>query len=312
MNKDSLIYVAGHLGLVGSAVLRKLISEGYKNIITRTTTELDLREQIEVNLFFSKNKPEYVFICAGQVGGIMANNTRRGEFIYDNMMIQFNVIHAAHLYKSKKLLGLGSACIYPRKNEGAILENKLLTGELEPTNEPYAISKIAALKMCDAYRHQYGCNFISAMPCNMYGVCDSYDPIKSHVPAALIRKFIVAKRDNTDVTIWGTGTPRREFLYVDDMADACLFLMNNYNESGHVNIGTGVDIELNELAALIADIIGFKGEIVHDTSKPDGMPRRRLDVSKINNMGWSAKIDLREGLKITIENIYKTGKHLEW
>lgn len=312
MNKDSTIYVAGHLGLVGSAVLRKLISEGYENIITRTTTELDLREQIEVNLFFSKNKPEYVFICAGQVGGIMANSTRGAEFIYDNMMIQFNIIHAAHLYKSKKLLALGSACIYPTKSEHDISEDKLLTGELEPTNEPYAISKIAALKMCDAYRHQYGCNFISLMPTNMYGVGDNYNLQKCHVVAALIRKIHEAKKNNIECKIWGDGLSIREFLYSEDAADAILHFMNNYNSNGHINIGTGVGTSISELADIIAEVVGFTNGFVYDTKMPSGMPRRILDVSLANSLGWKAKTELREGLKITIENIYKSGKHLEW
>lgn len=313
MNKDDKIFVAGHRGLVGSAVMRKLISEGYTNIITISHKDLDLRNQQAVNLFFAVFRPSYVYVCAGLVGGIVANNTRRAEFIYDNIMIQTNIIHAAYLYGVKKLLALGSACIYNRYNDGTpITENQLLTGELEPTNEPYAISKIAALKTCDAYRHQYGCNFISALPTNMFGLQDSYDLIKAHVPPALIRKFIVAKRDNTNVTVWGSGKPMREFLFVDDMAEACLLLMQEYNEAGHINIGTGQGVAINELAETISAIIEFKGNIIHDTSRPDGMERRSLDVSKINAMGWYAKTPLIEGLKITIEDIYKNNKHLEW
>lgn len=312
MDKKSKIYVCGHRGLVGSAIMRKLIAEGYSNLITISSNDLDLRNQQAVNLFFSVIKPQFVFVCAGLVGGIVANNTRRAEFIYDNIMIQTNIIHAAYLYKTIKLLALGSACIYPRNSSLAIKEEKLLTGELEPTNEPYAISKIAALKTCDAYRHQYGCNFISAMPTNMYGIGDNYDTIKAHVLPALIRKFIVAKKSNEDIIMWGTGTPRREFMYSDDMADAALFLMDNYDELGHINVGTGVDIQLNELARMIADEIGFKGKIFHDISKPDGMMIRKLDVYKINAMGWKAKTSLAEGLKLTIEDIYATNKYLEW
>lgn len=313
MNKDSRIYVAGHTGLVGSAIVRKLIREGYTEIQCMTSMLLDLTRQVDVEDYFNRVVPEYVIICAGKVGGIMANNTQRAEFIYDNLMIQTNIIDAAYQIGVKKLLALGSACIYPRDNDGLpIEEDRLLTGKLEPTNEPYAISKIAALKTCDAYRDQYGCSFISAMPTNMYGPNDSYDPVKAHVPPALIRKFIVAKRDGTDVTIWGDGTPRREFMYVDDMAEACLLLMQEYDEPGHINVGTGVDIEINELAETIADVIGFDGKILHDTSKPNGMPRRVLDVSKINAMGWKAKTTLREGLKKTIDDIYKTNKHAEW
>lgn len=312
MNKSSKIYISGHTGLVGSAVLRRLTVEGYTNLVTISSKDMDLRDQQAVSLFFAIAKPEYVFLCAGLVGGIVANNTRRAEFIYDNLMIQTNVVHAAYKHGVKKLLALGSACIYPKFSDQPIVEDKLLTGPLEPTNEPYSISKIASIKTCDAYRDQYGCNFISAMPTNLYGPGDHYDPIKSHVLPALLRKFIVAKREKNDVTMWGTGTPRREFMYVDDMADACLFLMNNYDEPGHINIGTGVDIELKELAYMIADMIGFSGNIIHDLSKPDGMMLRRLDVKKINSLGWSAQTSLRYGLKKTIEDIYATNKHLEW
>lgn len=313
MEKHSKIFIAGHTGLVGSALVRKLTEEGYTNLITISSKDLDLRNQQAVNLFFAISKPEYCIIAAGLVGGIVANNTRRAEFIYDNIMIQTNIIHAAYLHGVKKLLALGSACIYNRYNDGTpISEDQLLTGSLEPTNEPYAVSKIAALKTCDAYRFQYGCNFISALPTNMYGRNDSYDLIKAHVPPALIRKFIVAKENNEDVIIWGTGKPRREFLYVDDMAEACLLLMLKYNESGHINIGTGRDTEINELAETIADIIGFKGNIIHDFTKPDGMLRRVLNTSKLSELGWDAKTTISEGLKITIDDIYKTNKHLEW
>lgn len=313
MNRSSKIVVFGHMGLVGSAIMRKLESEQYQKIITITHKELDLRDQQAVNLFFKLTRPEYIFLAAATVGGIYANNTRRAEFIYDNLMIQTNVIHAAYTHGVTKLLALASACIYPRENDGTpITEEQLLTGSLEPTNEPYAVAKIAAVKMCDAYRHQYGCNFVTAMPTNMMGPNDHYDTQKSHVPAALIRNFIISKRYNQDATIWGTGTPRREFLYVDDMAEACLLLMQEYNQAGPVNIGTGKDHSINELAETIADIVGFKGNIKHDLTKPDGMPRRTLDVSKINAMGWTAKTSLREGLEKTIKDIYATKKHLQW
>lgn len=311
LNTDK-IYIAGHTGLVGSAMVRKLQAEGYTNIITISSKDLDLRNQQAVNMFFAITKPQYVIICAGIVGGIMANNTRRAEFIYDNLMIQTNILHAAYLHGTIKLLALGSSCIYPRYSDQPIHESKLLTGELEPTNEPYAISKIASIKTCDAYRHQYGCRFISAMPTNLYGIGDNYDSARSHVLPALVRKIIVAKRENEQVTVWGTGKPLREFLYVDDMADACLFLMLNYDEPGHINIGTGIDIELNELVKEIADAVGFEGEIIHDLSKPDGMMRKRLDVSKINAMGWSSKISLSEGIKLTIDDIITNNKHLNW
>lgn len=312
MKTDSKIVVFGHTGLVGSAVMRRLVADGFTNIINASTRELDLRNQSDVNSYFDHERPKYVFICAGLVGGIFANNTRRAEFIYDNTMIQLNIIHAAHLYGVVKLVALGSACIYPRDSSDAIVEDRLLTGELEPTNEPYAVSKIVALKACDAYRYQYGCNFISLMPTNMYGVGDTYDPLKAHVLPALIRKFVVAKKKNEDVTMWGTGTPRREFMYSDDMADAAMFLMENYDEPGHINVGTGVDISIRELAEMIADAVGFSGEILHDYSKPDGMLKRKLDVSKINGMGWYAKTKLKDGIAATIKDIYLTGKHLSW
>lgn len=312
MNKTDKIYVSGHTGLVGSAVMRKLISEGYTNLVTISSKDLDLRNQQAVNMFFAITKPEYVFICAGVVGGILANGTRKAEFIYDNLMIQSNVIHAAYLHGTTKVLALGSSCIYPRYADQPIPESKLLTGELEPTNESYGISKIAGIKTCDAYRHQYGCRFISAMPTNQYGIGDNYDLNESHVLPALLRKFIVAKRDNTDITVWGTGTPRREFMYADDLAEACLFLMQTYDEAGHVNVGTGIDVELNELVNTVAELIDFRGKIVHDLSKPDGMMKKCLDVSKINAMGWKHKTELIDGLRLTIEDIYKTNKHLNW
>lgn len=313
MNKDSCIAVFGHAGLVGSAIMRKLKAEGFTNLVTETKDRLDLRDQASVENFFDERQIEQVIIAAGLVGGIVANNSRRAEFIYDNTMIQFNIIHTAYQYGIKKLLALGSACIYNRENDGTpIKEDQLMTGKLEPTNEPYAISKIAALKMCDAYRDQYGCNFISAMPCNLYGPGDHYDLQKSHVIPALLRKFITAKKNNDNVTLWGTLTPKREFLFVDDLAEACLFLMENYNDAGHVNIGTGSEIQLSVLANLIASMVDFQGLILKDTSKPDGMPRRVLDVAKINSMGWKAKTSLIDGLRLTINDIYATNKHAEW
>jgi GDP-L-fucose synthase len=305
MNLDSKIYVAGHTGLLGSAIVRMLKASGFNNLILKTSSELNLINQMEVDLFFNEYKPEYVFICAGKVGGINANNTKRAEFIYKNIMIQFNIIHAAYLNKCKKLLAVGSSCIYPRNAPQPIKEEYLLKGELEPTNEPYAISKIAALKMCEAYRQQYGCNFISAMPTNLYGPNDNYDLLNSHVLPAMIKKFHEATiNENEYVTIWGTGKVRREFLYVDDCAGACLFLMENYNDSGHVNIGTGKDIELNELAEMIKSIVGYKGRINHDLSKPDGMAKKLLDVSKINSLGWKAKMTLEEGIRKTYKTFY--------
>lgn len=312
MDKNSKIYIAGATGMVGSAIQRKLILEGYSNIVTISSKDLDLRNQQAVNMFFGIVRPEYVFMAAGLVGGIVANNTRRGEFIYDNTMMQTNVIHASYLHQTKKLLLLGSSCIYPRYNEQPIKETSLLSGELEPTNEPYAIAKIAALKMGEAYNRQYDCQIVAAMPTNLFGVGDNYDEMGSHVIPALLRKFILAKRDNTDVIIWGTGTPRREFLYVDDLADACLFLMDNYNDRQHINVGNGVDIELNELVQVIAELTYFTGKIIHDESKPDGMKRKLLSVEKINNLGWFAKTDLKSGLLKTISDIYKKGIDKKW
>ena len=302
MDTSARIYVAGHRGMVGSALVRKLQKEGYTNLVLRTSKELDLRNQQQVNDFFYAEKPDFVFMAAAKVGGIQANNIYRADFIYDNMMIQNNVIHASYVNKVKKLLFLGSSCIYPKLAPQPLKEEYLLTGELEHTNEPYAIAKIAGIKMCDAYRDQYGCNFISVMPTNLYGPNDNYDLSTSHVLPAMVRKFHEAKlNESKEVVIWGTGTPRREFLHADDLADACLFLMDHYNEGGFVNIGVGEDIEIRELAQLIREIVGYKGGIVQDTSKPDGTPRKLMDVSKLHAMGWKARIPLREG----IAGVYK-------
>lgn len=298
MNKSAKIYIAGHRGMVGSAILRKLKNEGYNNFLFRISSELDLRNQQAVHSFFETEKPDYVFLAAAKVGGIHANNTYRGEFLYDNLMIQNNVIHAAHLSGVKKLMFLGSSCIYPKLADQPLREDYLLTGELEPTNEPYAIAKIAGIKLCDAYRAQYGCNYISVMPTNLYGPNDNYDLKNSHVLPALLRKFHEAKVSGAPtVEIWGTGTPRREFLHVDDLADACYHLMLNYNEQGLVNIGTGEDISIRDLALLIKKVVGFGGELQHDTSKPDGTPRKLLDVSKLAAQGWRAQIDLETGIR---------------
>jgi GDP-L-fucose synthase len=304
MKKESRILVAGHRGMVGSAITRALQSTGYTNLILAGKNQLDLRNQLEVNEFFRREKPDTVFLAAARVGGIYANNTYRAEFIFDNLMIEANVINAAYLYGVGKLLFLGSSCIYPKMAPQPLREDSLLTGELEPTNEPYAIAKIAGIKMCDAYRHQYGCNFISVMPTNLYGPNDNYHPENSHVLPALIRRFHEAKRDGLgEVTIWGTGTPRREFLHVDDLADACIFLMNTFNEPGFVNIGTGTDLSIQELARMIARIVGFEGEITNDLSKPDGTPRKLLDVSKLSAMGWKARIGLEAGIRAVYEEV---------
>ena len=300
MNQSYKIYVPGHTGLLGSAVVRKLREQGYRNILTMPHNNLDLISQDSVDSYFATHQPDYVIICAGKVGGIMANNTQRGDFIYKNTMMQFNILHAAYTYNCKKVMAIGSSCIYPAYADQPISEASLMTGELEPTNEPYAISKIAALKMCEAYRRQYDCNFISAMPTNLYGNNDTYDLFKSHVLPSLIKRFHDAKINNDpSVTIWGTGTVRREFLHADDCAEALIFLMNNYDESGHVNIGTGEDITIQELAVMIKGIVGYEGEILNDTSKPDGMKRKVLNISKINALGWKAKIELDEGIKLT-------------
>lgn len=307
MEKKDKIYVAGHRGMVGSAIVRKLQAEGFENLLLRTSAELDLRSQEAVDTFFKEHKPDYVFLAAAKVGGIVANNTYRADFLYENLMIQNNVIHSAYKHSVTKLLFLGSSCIYPKFAEQPIKEEYLLTGILEPTNEPYAIAKIAGLKMCDAYRSQYGCNFISAMPTNLYGPNDNYDLQNSHVLPALLRKMIVAKRTQQPaVEIWGSGTPRREFLHVDDLADACFFLMQEYDGTDWLNIGVGEDVSIKELAELIKDIVGYEGELQFNTSKPDGTPRKLLDVSKLHSRGWKAKIGLREG----IERVYEEVKSL--
>lgn len=307
MDKKDKIYVAGHRGMVGSAIVRKLQAEGFENLLLRTSAELDLRSQEAVDTFFKEHKPDYVFLAAAKVGGIVANNTYRADFLYENLMIQNNVIHSAYKHSVTKLLFLGSSCIYPKFAEQPIKEEYLLTGTLEPTNEPYAIAKIAGLKMCDAYRSQYGCNFISAMPTNLYGPNDNYDLQNSHVLPALLRKMIVAKRTQQPaVEIWGSGTPRREFLHVDDLADACFFLMQEYDGTDWLNIGVGEDVSIKELAELIKDIVGYAGELQFNTSKPDGTPRKLLDVSKLHSRGWKAKTGLRAG----IERVYEEVKSL--
>ena len=297
MENDSKIYVAGHRGMVGSAIVRKLEEKGFNNIITRSSAELDLRNQQGVKDFFAQEKPAYVFLAAARVGGIMANNSFRADFLYDNLMIQNNVIHAAYENKVAKLLFLGSSCIYPKLAPQPLKEAYLLTGLLEHTNEPYAIAKIAGIKLCDAYRDQYGCNFISVMPTNLYGPNDNYDLKNSHVLPALMRKFHEAKiKGENSVTIWGSGTPRREFLHVSDLADACYFLMQRYNEPGLINVGIGEDITIKDLALLLKEIVGYSGTIEHDLSKPDGTPRKLMDVSRLHALGWEAKIHLREGI----------------
>ena len=303
MEKDSKIYIAGHRGLVGSALVRRLTEPGYMNLIVRTHAELDLTRQTEVEDFFKREHPEYVFLAAAKVGGILANNTYPAEFIYSNIVVQSNVIHSSYLFGVKKVLFLGSSCIYPRDCPQPMKEDYLLSGYLEPTNEPYAIAKIAGIKMCQAYNRQYGANFISVMPTNLYGPNDNFDIQNAHVLPALIRKFHEAKvADQKEVVVWGTGSPRREFLYVDDLADACIFLMNNYNNSPEIiNIGVGKDISIRELALMVKEIVDYNGEIVFDTSKPDGTPRKLLDVSKLSSLGWQAKTGLREGIKRTYQ-----------
>jgi GDP-L-fucose synthase len=301
MEQTAKIYIAGHRGMVGSALERKLRKGGYHNIVTKTSTELDLRNQQAVNDFFEKEKPAYVILAAAKVGGIHANNTYRAEFIYDNLLIEANVIHAAYLNKVTKLLFLGSSCIYPKMAPQALKEDYLLSGYLEPTNQPYAIAKIAGIEMCDSYRAQYGCNFISAMPTNLYGTNDNYHTENSHVLPALIRKIVLAKKNNEpNVTIWGTGTPRREFLHVDDLADACYFLMQKYNEKGIVNIGCGIDVSIKELAMIIAKLEDYTGILNFDNSKPDGTPRKLLNIEKINKLGWNASIKLEKGITQTL------------
>ena len=309
MNKKDKIYIAGHRGMVGSAILRALQAQGYSNFLLRTSGELDLRNQQAVADFFAIEKPDYVFLAAAKVGGIIANNTFRADFIYENLMIQSNVIHQAYVNGVKKLMFLGSSCIYPKLAPQPLKEEYLLTGLLEPTNEPYAIAKIAGIKMCDGYRDQYGCNFISVMPTNLYGPNDNYDLNNSHVLPALLRKFIMAKRKGeASVTIWGTGSPLREFLHADDLAEACLFLMENYNDVGLVNIGIGTDISILDLALLVKKIVGFEGTVLTDPSKPDGTPRKLMDVSKLNGLGWKAKITLENGIRKVFEEI----KNNDW
>ena len=304
MEKSAKIYIAGHRGMVGSAIESKLNAQGYHNIINRTSSELDLRNQDLVNSFFHLDKPDYVILAAAKVGGIHANNTYRAEFIYDNLMIEANIIHASYMNKVKKLLFLGSSCIYPKMAPQPLKEEYLLSGYLESTNQPYAIAKIAGIEMCDSYRAQYGCNFISAMPTNLYGTNDNYHPENSHVLPSLIRRIILAKKnDDPSVVIWGTGTPRREFMHVDDLADACYFLLQNYNEAGHVNIGWGEDVSIKELASIIATEVGYTGTLEFDTTKPDGTPRKLLDTTKINNLGWKPSIKLQEGIRRTIAEV---------
>jgi GDP-L-fucose synthase len=305
MKKSDKIYVAGHKGMAGSAIVRKLKNEGYTNILVATSSNLDLRNQSHVNSFFELNKPDYVILAAAKVGGIMANNKFRAEFIYDNIMIEANVIHAAYKTNVKKLLFLGSSCIYPKYAPQPLKEEYLLSGYLESTNQPYAVAKIAGIELCESYRNQYGCNFISAMPTNLYGTNDNYHPENSHVLPALIRRFIIAKKNNEpSVLIWGTGTPKREFLHVDDLAEACLFLLNNYNSEGLVNIGSGVDVSIKEIADLISEEVQYKGKILFDTSKPDGTPRKLMDTSKINALGWNYSILLKDGIKSTIREVF--------
>jgi GDP-L-fucose synthase len=309
MQKESKIYIAGHRGMVGSAIVRRLQQEGYANLILRTSKELDLRDTLAVKTFFEAEKPEYVFLAAAKVGGIIANKTYKADFIYENLMIQNNVIHQSYKTGVKKLMFLGSSCIYPKLAPQPLKEEYLLTGPLEETNEPYAIAKIAGIKMCDAYRAQYGCNFISVMPTNLYGPNDNYDLTNSHVLPALIRKFHEARENGEkEVIIWGTGTPKREFLHADDLADACFFLMEQYNEHGLINIGTGEDLSIADLANEVKEIVGFKGELIFDTSKPDGTPRKLMDVSKLNALGWKASITLKNGLQM-VYNEYATSLH---
>lgn len=302
MSKDAPVYVAGHAGLVGSAVVARLESAGFTNILTATRAQLDLRDQSEVSHWFKANRPEYVFLVAGTVGGILANSTRPAEFIYDNMMIHGTVVHAAHEFGVRKLLYLGSSCIYPRQASQPITEDQLLTGPLEPTNEWYALAKISGIKLCEAYRRQYGDDFISAMPTNLYGPNDNFDLNSGHVLPALIRKFHDARgTDNPEVEIWGTGSPMREFLHVDDLADACLFLMENYSDDSHINVGTGIDLSIRELAEKVRDVVCPEATLRFDTSKPDGTPRKVLDVTKLRNVGWSPSIDLDSGIRSTYQ-----------
>ena len=302
MTPDSRIFVAGHGGLVGSSIMRRLAGAGHRSLLTATRDQLDLRDQSAVNYWFRANRPEYVFLVAGTVGGILANSRRPAEFIYDNMMIHATVVHAAYAYRVKKLLYLGSSCIYPRDCAQPMKEELLLTSPLEPTNEPYAVAKIAGIKLCQAYRRQYGCNFISAMPTNLYGPHDNFDLASSHVLPALIRRFHDAKlAGEREVTMWGTGTPRREFLHVDDLADACVFLMQRYEDEGHINVGTGEDLTIRELAEMVRDVVHIDATIRRDTSKPDGTPRKLLDVSRLRALGWRHRIELRPGIEQTYQ-----------
>lgn len=310
MDKNSKIYVAGHRGMVGSALVRNLEKKGFDNIITRTSKELDLTNQAAVTEFFQTEKPDYVFLAAAKVGGIQANNTLRADFIYENLMIEANVIHAAHQAKVTKLMLLGSSCIYPKLAPQPLKEEYLLTGLLEETNEPYAIAKIAGIKLCEAYRDQYGDNFISVMPTNLYGYGDNYDLNKSHVLPALIRKVHEAKESDAEtVTVWGTGSPLREFLFSDDLAEACVFLMETYNERELVNIGTGVDLTIKQLAEAICEVVGFTGKLVWDTSKPDGTPRKLMNVSKLHNLGWKHTIELKEGIRLAYHDFITNNIH---
>ena len=303
MKKDSLIFVTGHRGLVGSAIVRNLQKKGFTNIISRTRSELDLCNQGEVTSFFETYTPEYIFLAAAKVGGIIGNKNSPADFIYENLVIETNIIHAAHIHKVTKLLFLGSSCIYPKFAEQPISEEALLTGLLEPTNEYYAIAKIAGIKLCEAYRKQYGNNFISVMPTNLYGPGDNYHPENSHVMPAMMRRFHEAKENNTpSVTIWGTGSPKREFLHVDDLADACVKLMDIYNEEAHINIGTGEDVSIKELAETIKGVVGYTGDLIFDTSKPDGTPRKLLNVSKLHGLGWKHTISLEEGVRRTYQS----------
>ncbi len=307
MNKQAKIYIAGHRGMVGSAITRKLEAGGFQNLVYKSSQELDLRDQQAVNTFFDSEKPAYVFLAAAKVGGILANDTFRADFLYENLMIESNIIYAAWKSKVEKLMFLGSSCIYPKMAPQPLKEEYLLTGLLEPTNEPYAIAKIAGIKLCDAFRAQYGCNFISAMPTNLYGANDNYDLKNSHVLPAMIRKFHEAKINGDPfVTIWGTGEPKREFLHVDDLAEACIFLMQHYDETGHVNVGTGTDLSIMELAEMISRIVGFTGGIKKDLSKPDGTPRKLMDVSKLKTMGWTARIHLEEGIRMVYDGYKKS------
>ena len=308
MEKSAKIFVAGHRGMVGSAIVRRLQQEGYTQLVLRTSKELDLRDQSAVHEFFASEKPEYVFLSAAKVGGIVANNTYRAQFLYENLMIQNNVLHASYVHGVKKLMFLGSSCIYPKLAPQPLKEEYLLTGLLEPTNEPYAIAKIAGIKMCEAYRDQYGCNFISVMPTNLYGPNDNYDLNNSHVLPALLRKFHEAKvSGKKEVSIWGSGRPLREFLHVDDLADACHFLMKTYNEKEFLNIGIGHDISIADLANMVGEIVGFQGTLILDSSKPDGTPRKLMDVSRLTSLGWKARIGLREGIASVYDSCQKEG-----